>query len=97
MVNGLSILGEPRLFVADHSASVSVDSQEITHVALLRLAVAALPALARENGEDMVSRLKFRDALANALDDSSARVVGYLLCTFFTSVNDTTIIYFVIQ
>ena len=35
MVYGLSIFREPRLAIIDHDSSVSVDSQEITHVALL--------------------------------------------------------------
>ena len=71
MVNGLSFYREPGFSISEHHTSVSVDSQEITHVALLRLAVEAIPALPGEHGQDMVSWLDGCHTLANALHNSA--------------------------
>jgi hypothetical protein len=60
---------EARLAVADHDASVHVDPEEVAHVALLRLAVGALPALAREHREDVVARGQIGHAFSHALHD----------------------------
>ena len=75
MVNGLPILREPCVAITNHGTSVSIDPKEITHVAFLRLAMAALPALACEHGEHMVSRLKFGHTLTNALHDSTTQII----------------------
>ena len=69
MVNGLSINRKSRLAIIEHHASVSVYPQEVTHVALLLLAMSTLPTFPSEDKKHMVTRFKvchtFTDTLNN--------------------------------
>lgn len=70
----LSILGEPGLAITEHSTPVSVDPQEITHVAFLWLTVPALLALPREHRKDMVSWLEISHTLTYAFHNSKQKI-----------------------
>jgi len=72
----LSVDGEAGLSIADHHAPVDVDPEEVTHVALLRLAVSTLLALAGEHREDMVAWCELGHTLPNALHDAARRVIS---------------------
>jgi hypothetical protein len=70
VVNGLSIFGESRLAIIKHNTPVSINPEEVTHVALLRFTVATLLALPSEDRENMVSWFEISYALAYALHNS---------------------------
>lgn len=71
--NRLPVDGEAGLSVADHHASVDIDPEEVTHVALLWLAVGTLLALTSEHREDMVARRELGHTLADALHDAASK------------------------
>lgn len=71
--DGLPADGEAGLTVADHHAAVDVDPEEVAHVALLRLAVGALLALAGEHREDVVAWRELGHALSDALHDAATK------------------------
>jgi hypothetical protein len=70
VINWLSILGKPGLAVIEHSTPVSIDPQEFTQIAFLRLTMYALLALSSEHREDMVSRFEFSYTLTYAFHNS---------------------------
>jgi hypothetical protein len=70
VVNRLSIYGEPRLAIIKHNAPVSINPEEVTHVALLRLTVATFLALPSKDRENMVSWFEISYALAYTLHNS---------------------------
>lgn len=67
MVNRLAANREARLAIPDHHTSVGVDPEQITHVALRRLAMWAFLALPGEHREDVVTRGNICHALSNTL------------------------------
>ena len=71
--NRLPIDGEARLAIADHHTSVDVDPEEVTHVALLWLAVSTLLALAGEHREDMVAWCEVGHTLSNAFHNAESK------------------------
>ena len=61
---------EAGLSVTDHDTTVHVDPEEVTQVALLRLAMGTFLALTSEDWEDMVTRHKLCHTLSDALDNA---------------------------
>ena len=75
VIDRLPVDGKPRLAVVEHNASVGIDPEEVTHVALRRFAVSALLALAGEDREDVVARLQVGHTLADTLHNSDIQTI----------------------
>jgi hypothetical protein len=73
VVNRLSIFGKSRLAIIKHNTPVSINPEEVTQVALLRLTMATLLALPSEDRENMVSWFELSYALAYTLHNSKPR------------------------
>ena len=69
MVNGLSVDRESWLAIIEHHSPVSVDSQKVTHVTLLWLAVSTLLALPGEYRKNMVTGFEVCHTLTNTFDN----------------------------
>lgn len=71
MVNGLPVDGKAWFAITNHHTPVSVDPEQITHVALCWLAVGTLLALPSEHRENMVTRGKISHTLSNTLHNTA--------------------------
>lgn len=70
VIDRLPIDWKPWLAIANHDTPVSVDPEQITHVALRWLAVGTLLALPSEHRKDMVTRGDVSHTLSNTLYDT---------------------------
>ena len=70
VMDWFSIYRESWLAIIDHNATVSVDSEKITHVALFRSTMATIPTFTSEHRKNMVSWFKISHTLPYTLHNS---------------------------
>jgi hypothetical protein len=73
MVDGLAVDREAGLTIADHDTTVSVDTQEVAHVALWWFTVWALLALPREYRKHMIPRCQLCHSLPQTLNNPAIK------------------------